>query len=98
MLLLSSADSFKIIFFKKFFQERYKSSKQYGSRSGPTLCLSSSGSKLFAKDIDRRQNLCRHEHGKSNVFACLVILACLILLSADFFQIIFFQKDLSGIQ
>ena len=34
MLLLSSADFFKINFFKKIFQEHYHSVKQFGSRSG----------------------------------------------------------------
>ena len=38
-MLLSSADFFKIIFFKKFFQEHYQSARQVGFRSGPTLCL-----------------------------------------------------------
>ena len=36
MLLLKSADFFKIDFFKIFFQEHYQSVKQFGSRSGPT--------------------------------------------------------------
>ena len=40
MLLLSSADFFKIIFFKKFFQEHYQCVKQFGSQSGPTCCQS----------------------------------------------------------
>ena len=44
---------FKINFFKKFFQERFQSVKHFGSRSGPTLCRSWSGSKLFAKVISR---------------------------------------------
>ena len=35
MLLLSSADFFKINFFKKFFQEHYQSVKWFGTRSGP---------------------------------------------------------------
>ena len=41
--------------FRKFFQEYHQSDKQFGSRSGPTLCLFLfvlllwSGSKLFAK-------------------------------------------------
>ena len=46
---------FKINFLEKFFQEQYKSVKQFGSRSGPTLCWSWSGSKLFSKVISRRQ-------------------------------------------
>ena len=46
---------FKLNFFKKFFQEHYQSVKQFGSRSGPTLCWAWSGSKLFAKIISRRQ-------------------------------------------
>ena len=54
MLLLSSAD-----FFKKLFQEHYKSVKPLGpSRSGPTIWLnplSRFGSKLFAKVISRQQ-------------------------------------------
>ena len=55
MLLLSSADFFKINFFKKFFQEHYQSDKQFESRSG--LTLQRFGSKLFAKVISRRQKL-----------------------------------------
>ena len=54
---LSSADFFKIDFFKKKFQEHYQSVKQFGPRSGPTFCRSRSGSKLFAKVISRQQNL-----------------------------------------
>ena len=42
---------FKINFFKKFFQKHYRNVKQFGSRSGLTLCRSWSGSKLFAKVI-----------------------------------------------
>ena len=34
---LSSADSFKINFFEKFFQEYDQSLKQFDSRSGPTF-------------------------------------------------------------
>ena len=45
---------FKINFFEKFFQEHYQSVKQFGSRSGPTLCRSWSGSKLFAKVINKK--------------------------------------------
>ena len=37
MLLLSSADFFKINFFKKFFQERYQSVNQFGHSVGPDL-------------------------------------------------------------
>ena len=36
MLLLSSADFFKINFFKKLFQEHYESVKRFRSGSGPT--------------------------------------------------------------
>ena len=32
---------FQINFYKKSFQEHYKSVKQFGSRSGPTFCLQS---------------------------------------------------------
>ena len=42
---------FKTNFFKKFFQKQYRNVKQFGSRSGLTLCRSWSGSKLFAKVI-----------------------------------------------
>ena len=35
---LSSADLFKIIFFKKFFQEYHQCFKQFGSRTGQTFC------------------------------------------------------------
>ena len=45
---------FKIIFFENFFQEYHQSVKQFGSRSGPTSCRAWSGSKLFAKVINRR--------------------------------------------
>ena len=41
-VFLSSAD---------FFQKYHQSVKQFGSRSGPTLCWAWSGSKLFANDI-----------------------------------------------
>ena len=40
ILLLSSADFFQNELFQNFFQEHYQSLKQYGSRSGPTLCWS----------------------------------------------------------
>ena len=50
MLLLSSADFFQN-YFKRFFQEQYRSLKRFRSRSGRTRCLFSSGSKLFAKVI-----------------------------------------------
>ena len=33
--LMTSADFFKIVFFKKIFQKHYQSVKQFGSRSGP---------------------------------------------------------------
>ena len=45
----------KLFFFKKFFQEHYQSVKWFGSRSGPTVCRSWSGSKLFATVISRQQ-------------------------------------------
>ena len=45
---------FKISFCENFFQEYHKSVKQFGSRSGPTLCRVGSGSKLFTKVISRR--------------------------------------------
>ena len=47
MFLLSDADFLQNQLFQKFFQ----SVKWFGSRSGPTLCLSRSGSKLFLKVI-----------------------------------------------
>ena len=50
---------FKINFFKKFFHKHYQSVKKFGSRSGPTICWSWSGSKLFAKVISRRQKALR---------------------------------------
>ena len=40
--------------FKTIFQGHDQSIKQFGSRSGPTLCRVWSGSKLFAKIISRR--------------------------------------------
>ena len=53
MLLLSSADFFKIYFFSKKIQEHFQSVKQFGPKLGPT----SSGSKLFAKFISYPQML-----------------------------------------
>ena len=47
MLFLSSADFFKINFFKKLFREYHQNVKQFGPRSGPSLCRARSGSKLF---------------------------------------------------
>ena len=37
MLLLSSADFFKINFFEKFFQEHYQGVKQFGHSVGPDM-------------------------------------------------------------
>ena len=48
---------FQNIFLQKFFQEHYRSVKQFRSRSGPTFCQSWSGSKLFVKVISRQQKL-----------------------------------------
>ena len=51
-MILSSADFvFKFIFFEKKFEEHKQSVEQFGSRSGPTFCRASSGSKLFAMVI-----------------------------------------------
>ena len=50
-----SADIFQNIFSEKFFQEYNQSDKLFVSRSGMTLCLASSGSELFAKNISKRQ-------------------------------------------
>ena len=47
---------FKLNFQKKSFRNTL-SVKQFGTRSGPTKCRAWSGSKLFAKDISRRQKL-----------------------------------------
>ena len=47
----------KITILKKIFREYHPSVKQFGSRSGQTFCLSRPGSKMFAKDIGRQQNL-----------------------------------------
>ena len=47
--------SIKINFLIKFFQEYYQSVTQFGSRSESAFCGSLSGSKLFAKNISRRQ-------------------------------------------
>ena len=60
---LSSVDFFKINFFEKFFQKYHQSVKQFESRSGPTFCWASSGSKMFAKVFSRRHLL----------FCCLLI-------------------------
>ena len=51
---LSYADFFSKLTFQKFIQEYDQSVKQFGSRSGPTICRAWSGSKLFAKMISRR--------------------------------------------
>ena len=61
---------YKIDFLKKILQGHYKSVKQFGSRSGPTFCLSWSGSKLFAKVFSRPQKslLARKELQKDNSF------------------------------
>ena len=53
MLLLSSAYFFKINFFKKFFQEQYHSVKQFGFRSGPTLCRYNVGPDLNPNCLQR---------------------------------------------
>ena len=50
MLLLLSADFFRIIYFKKFFKEHNQTIKQFESRSGHM-------SKLFANVISRQQKL-----------------------------------------
>ena len=55
--ILLSADFFKINFFEKFFLEYHLNVKQFGSRSGPTLCRAWSGSKLFAKVISSRHSV-----------------------------------------
>ena len=48
---------FKINFFKKYLQQYHLSVKQIGSRSGPTLSLAWSGSKLFSKVSSRRHSV-----------------------------------------
>ena len=55
MLLLSSADFFKINIFKNVFQLYHQTVKQFGSRPGPTLCRSWSGPKLFARIVSMWQ-------------------------------------------
>ena len=50
MFLFSSADFFKIKFLKINHPRHHQSVKQFGSRSRPTFCWSSSWFKLFAKD------------------------------------------------
>ena len=53
MLVLSSADFFKINFFqKKHFQKRYQSVKQFGSSLSVLI-----GSNLFAREVNRQQKL-----------------------------------------
>ena len=52
MLLLSSAD-----FFKFNFSRNQSDVILFESRSGPALCHSGSGSKMFAKVINRRKKL-----------------------------------------
>ena len=37
---VESADVFAINLFKRLFQEHYQNFKWFGSRSGPTLCMS----------------------------------------------------------
>ena len=63
MFWLSSADFFKINFFKILFQKHYQCVKQFGSRSGPAFCWSWSGSKIFAKVISwlQKSQLARKE-------------------------------------
>ena len=63
MLLLLPADFFQNQLFRKIFQEHYQSVKQFGSRSGLTVCRSLSGSKLFAKAIRRSK---QRINGKKN--------------------------------
>ena len=55
MLLLSSADFFKINFFKKFFQERYQSVKQFVGPDLGTNCMQrlSAGNKRITKVTDK---------------------------------------------
>ena len=55
-VFLSSAVIFQnLLFWKILSQGYYQSVKQFGFRSGLTLCLAWSGSKLFAKVISRRR-------------------------------------------
>ena len=51
MLLLLSADFFKITLLKNYFRSTIRVSNSLGSRSGLMLCRALSGSKLFAKVI-----------------------------------------------
>ena len=57
MLLVSSADFFLNLNFEKKILQKHHRVKPFGSRSGPTLCRSWSGSKLFAKAISIQQKL-----------------------------------------
>ena len=50
LLFLSVINSFKT----RIFHEYHQSVKQFGSRSGPTVSSSRSGSKLFPKVVSRR--------------------------------------------
>ena len=63
--------------FQKFFQEYHASVKQFGSRSGSTLCRAWSGSKLFAKAISRRHFL------KLLYFSCPWTLAACVRISSS---------------
>ena len=58
MLSLSSADFFKINFFKKFFQEHYQSVKRFGSGSGQ-----------HSVGPDLGQNICKDYQQKTKVAA-----------------------------
>ena len=51
-----------------FFHEHYQSVKKFGSRSGPTFCQSSSGSKMFAKVISRRQKSLLASQDSTEIF------------------------------
>ena len=80
MLLLWSADFFKINFFKKLFQEHYLSVKQFGSRSGPTECPKLSLQRIFADN----KSCCMEERFKGACTAAqITCMPTTILLFVD---------------
>ena len=89
MLLLSSAD----LFFQNYFFQKNLSEtqgvKRFGPKSGPTFCRSWSGSKLFAKVINRRQRspLARKE-------LCIRFAASSCCCSANFYLAFFIFRNL----
>ena len=70
---LSSADFFKIIFFKKLFQERNQSFEQYGSRIGPKFCRPDLGSNCLQRSATDDKIRCWHVCLKNNLMQMFYI-------------------------